>query len=122
MYTRWTDTDVSCDGVESILGDEAHTPGQVTPMRAQQPHVKVTSPAKAHRVNTSAMAKHGRRLRMESARLSIPYRGTREREVLEEETSYPPPDIFTHVTHTMIPSSCSLRKGVIDPRHAGHGG
>ena len=78
MYTRWTDTDVSCDGVESTLGDEAHTPGQVPPMRAQQEHVKVTSPAKAHRVNTSTMAKHCGRLRMESNRLSIPCRGTSE--------------------------------------------
>src|SRR5713101_4601601 len=105
-----------------MLGDEAHTPEQVTPMRAQQAHVKVTSPAKAHRVSTSTMAKHGRRLRMESARLSIPYRRTREREVLKGETSHPPPDISTYVIYTIIPSSCALRKGGIDPRHTGHGG
>ena len=78
METRWTDTDVRYDGVESTLGDEAHAPWQVPPMRTQQPHVRVTSPAKAHRVKTSTMAKHGGRLRMESTRLSIPCRGTSE--------------------------------------------
>ena len=119
-YTTWTDIDVSCDGVESTLGDEAHAPGQVSPMRAQQAHVKVTSPAKAHSVNTSAIAKHGGRLRMESARLSIPYRGTHEREVLEKETPHPTPDISTSVTSPMIWSLYSLRKGAINPRHAWH--
>lgn len=77
METRWTDTEVAYDGVESTLGDEAHTPGQAPPMRGQQAHVKVTSPAKAHSVSTSTMAKHRGRLLMESAHLSIPYRGTR---------------------------------------------
>ena len=102
-YTRWIDTGVSCDGVESTLGDEAHTPGQATPMRAQQPHVKVTSPAKAHRVKTSIMATHGGRLHMESTRLSIPCRGTREGEVFERETPYPSPGISTHITSIIIP-------------------
>ena len=89
-------------------------------MRTQQPHVKVTSPAKAHRVKTSTMAKHGGRLRMESARLSIPYRGTHEREVLEKETPHPTPDISTSVTSPMIWSLYALRKGAINPRHAWH--
>ena len=89
-------------------------------MRAQQAHVKVTSPAKAHSVNTSAIAKHGGRLRMESARLSIPYRGTHEREVLEKETPHPTPDISTSVTSPMIWSWYALRKGAINPRHAWH--
>ena len=93
-YTRWIDTGVSCDGVESTLGDDAHTPGQVTPMRAQQPHVKVMRPAKAHMVNTNTVAKHGGRLRIKSTRRSIPYRG--EEEVLEEERSHSMPDISTH--------------------------
>jgi hypothetical protein len=66
-YTAWTDIDISCDGVESTLGDEAHTLGHVLPMRTQQPHMKVLSPAKAHRVKTSTMAKHCGRLRIESA-------------------------------------------------------
>jgi hypothetical protein len=76
MEMRWTDTDVTYDDVESTLGDEAHTPGQVPPIRAQQAHVKVTSPAKAHNVSTSTMAKHRGRLPMESLRLSVPYRDT----------------------------------------------
>jgi hypothetical protein len=76
METRWTDTGVWYDGVESTLGDEAHTPGQVPPIRAQQAHVKVTSPAKAHSVSISTMAKHRGRLPMESLRLPIPYRDT----------------------------------------------
>ena len=88
LETRWTDTDVRYDGIASTLGDEAHTSGQAPPMRAQQAHVKVTSPAKAHSMSTSTMAKHRGRLPMESARLSIPYSGTRASEVLQEETSH----------------------------------
>jgi hypothetical protein len=76
METRWTDTDVRHDGVASTLGDEAHTPGQAPPMRTQQAHDKVTSPAKAHSVSISTMAKHRGRLPMESLRLPIPYRDT----------------------------------------------
>jgi len=70
-YSASIDTGVSDGGVESTLGDEAHTLGHVTPMRAQQPHVKVMSPAKAHRVKTHTMAKHCGRLRIESA---VPFR------------------------------------------------
>jgi hypothetical protein len=88
METRWTDTDVRHDGVASTLGDEAHTPGQAPPMRTQQAHVKVTSPAKAHSVSTSTMAKQCGRLPIESARLSISSSGTRASEVLQEETAH----------------------------------
>ena len=87
-YTTWTDIDVARDGVESTLGDEAHTSGQVPPMRAQQAHVKVTSPAKAHSVSTSTIAKQCGRLPIESVRLSISSSGTRASEVLQEETAY----------------------------------
>ena len=66
-YSASLGTGVSDGGVESMLGDAAHTLGHVTPMRAQQPHVKVRSPAKAHRVKTRTMAKHCGRLRIESA-------------------------------------------------------
>jgi hypothetical protein len=112
-YTTWTDIDVSCDGVESTLGDEAHTSGQVPPMRAQQAHVKVTSPAKAHRVKTSTMAKHDGRLRMESA-VPFPY-DTRAEHMLGRENTAPYVR-YSHPYHrNMILSSCPLRKGTIDP-------
>ena len=95
MYIPYIDTGIWYDGVGSTLGDEAHRPGQVTPMRAQQLHVQIMSPAKAHIVNTSTMVKHGGRLCIESARLSIPYRGMREGEMLKGETLHPTPDIST---------------------------
>ena len=113
METRWTGTDVAYDGVESALGDEAHTYGQVPPMRAQQAHVKVTSPAKAHSVSTSTIAKHRGRLPMESARLSISSSGTRASEVLQEETAQLL-QIFPSCDFNMIPSACPRRKEVID--------
>ena len=75
----------------------------------------------AHRVKTSTVATYGGRRHMESTRLSIPYRGTREGEVFERETPYPTPGISTHTTSIIIPSSGPLRKEVIDSRHAGHG-
>ena len=67
-YTAYIDTGVGYDGIGSTLGDEAHRLGQVTPMRAQQLHVQVMSPAKAHIVKTSTVTKHWGRMRIESAR------------------------------------------------------
>jgi hypothetical protein len=69
--TLYIDTGVWYDGVGSTLGDEAHRLGQVTPMRAQQPHVQSMSPAKAHMVKISTVTKHWGRMRIESARHAI---------------------------------------------------
>src|SRR5689334_12308307 len=71
-YTRWIDTGVSYDRVESTLGEGAHGHGQVTPMKTQQLHVKVMSPAKAHMVKTKTVAKQCGRLCIESTPLAIP--------------------------------------------------
>ena len=66
------DTRLARDGVGSTLGDGAHRLGQVVPMRAQQPHVKALSPARAHKVNTSTVTKHCGSMRIASACRSIP--------------------------------------------------
>ena len=52
------------DRSDTTLGDEAHRPGQLAPMVAQQTHVKVARPAKAHMVNTSTIVKPRRHLRI----------------------------------------------------------
>ena len=96
-HTAYIDTGVWYDGVGSTLGDEAHRLGQVTPIRAQQPHVQIMSPAKAHMVNTSTVIKHWGRMRIASP-LTMQY-------------------IFASVTDTMIPPSCAQRKEVSQRTH-----
>jgi len=52
------------DEAESTLGGAAHRLGQVAPMTAQQLHVKVMRPARAHMVNTSTVTRHRGRMRI----------------------------------------------------------
>lgn len=51
-------------------------------MATQQPHVKVTSPAAAHTVNTNMMARPCKRLCIWHARCATPYMGERKYEKL----------------------------------------
>jgi len=111
-YSASVGSGVSDDGVESTLEDEAHTLGHVTPMRAQQPHVTVMSPVKAHRVSTSTIVKHGGRLRIESARRSIPCRETREGHNLQEETPPPARDISIASPYTDHTALVSTTQGI----------
>jgi hypothetical protein len=95
-YSASIGSGVSDDGVESTLEDEAHTLGHVTPMRAQQPHVKVMSPAKAHRVKTSTIAKHCGRLCIESA---VQFRVIRVKNMAWKGKHRPVLSIFPSLAH-----------------------
>lgn len=86
-------------------------------MRAQQPHVNMMRPAKAHRVNTNTVATHCGRLCIAFARRTMPHDPS-EAPILQEETPSRRHDIPTGVLHEDTLLLTALQ-GAIDPSTQG---